>query len=37
MNDTPQNGAYMIAAYTATAVILLYYLVSLVLRARRKG
>jgi hypothetical protein len=35
MNETPANGGYLIAAYTATALILLGYAISLIRRARR--
>ncbi|MFN0179062.1 MAG: hypothetical protein ACKVZ0_09695 [Gemmatimonadales bacterium] len=38
MNGTPDNGAYMVAAYVLTAVILVGYVVSLVRRSRdRQG
>ena len=33
--DLPQNAGYMIAAYLVTAVIILGYSVSLLVRARR--
>mgnify|MGYP000737027953 CR=1 FL=1 len=36
MNGTPDNGGYMIAAYAVTAAILVYYAVSLLIRARRR-
>lgn len=35
MNDLPQNGGYMVAAYVVTAVIYVAYAVSLVVRVRR--
>ena len=35
MQAVPQNAGYMIAAYVLTGVILLGYVVSLYLRARR--
>ena len=34
MPELPQNGAYMVAAYIVTAVILLGYAVSLWMRSR---
>lgn len=34
MNETPNNGAFMAAAYIANAVILIVYAVSLWRRAR---
>lgn len=34
---TPQNGAYMVAGYVVTAVILLGYTISLWVRGRRKA
>jgi len=44
MNETPATGAYMVAAYVVTAVVLLGYLISLLRRTggredegRRKG
>lgn len=36
MNETPATGAYMVAAYTIAAVILLAYAASLWLRSRRR-
>jgi hypothetical protein len=36
MNDTPQNGAFMVAAYVATALILIGYAISLLRRSRRR-
>jgi hypothetical protein len=36
MNGPPENGAYMIAAYTVAAVVLLGYAVSLIRRAGRR-
>lgn len=35
MTDTPQNGAYMVAAYAVAAVIYLAYTASLLRRSRR--
>ena len=35
MNETPDNGAFMIAAYLVTAVIILAYAVSLWRRGSR--
>ena len=35
MPDVPQNGAYMVAAYIVTAVILLGYALSLYRRANK--
>ncbi len=37
MNEPPQNGAYMVAAYAVGAVILLAYLGSLWVRSRKDG
>jgi hypothetical protein len=34
MNGPPQNGAFMVAAYIATAVILVAYAVVLIRRTR---
>jgi len=34
MPELPQNGAYMVAAYIVTAVILMGYAVSLWMRSR---
>jgi hypothetical protein len=36
MNEPPQNGSYMVAAYLVGAVILVLYLGSLWLRSRRR-
>jgi hypothetical protein len=36
MNETPANGGYMVAAYLATAVILLGYAIGLLRRASRR-
>ena len=35
MQDVPQNGGYMVAAYILVAVIIAGYALSLYLRARR--
>jgi hypothetical protein len=35
MPETPQNGQYMVAAYTVAAVIYLVYSLTLWLRARK--
>ena len=37
MNETPDTGAYMVAAYVVTATIILAYALSLFLRARDKS